>query len=780
MVTMNNLFKLRRHMSVEPTVLKEIFKIERSTLITLMLLETIILYILTPLLGNWIIAWYGITMSLSLWRLYNAYDFDRHPERNSFDVWHKKFVVQVWLTALMFSILALFAMPNLDAYYQLFTFIVLVGISSGAVKALSNDHRTAIGYLIIMLFPLMIEMLLLMRKDTYILAFLVVIYFFTQISILLHSYQQYMELKEKEDEIRRAKELLYQKQEVIQRFFEQAIEALVSYDENQNILDCNSSFLRLFELKREHVIGHKIKEIPNVILRAILLKSIEEGKNYQGEYLTSDGREFWIEAKCLPIRNLEGVIVGGIGIIKELTNEHKIKQELEYLATHDPLTSISNRRGFRRYMNAMIKEFEHQNHYSLLLYLDLNKFKIINDMYGHDTGDYVLIETATRLRHIVNSRCNVTRLGGDEFCLVIPFVSDTKQGVQKEIHRWVKRITEELNKPFIFRGRALDVGCSIGVVVIEPGDTQVEEIVKRADISMLHAKKNNQDHVTIYSKEMGEYYKRIYELQHDLESALKNNELELFFQPIMNIEKNKVRAAEVLVRWRHPKNGLLSPAEFLDVASKFGGLVEIDEWVLRETVKTLHRWKMKNILRISHLSVNIDARLLLKKDFVKQLVNMLDEYGIKHSELELEMTEASLVQRFKETKEVLDELYQNGIECTIDGFGKGYSSFYYLKKLSFSTVKFDKEFVQDVTDRIENIFLMRTLIDLSRKLNYHIIIEGIENERQREVVANIDPTLDYQGYLVSPPLPEEEFKSRFLTIASTDSTKSKGASNRTQ
>ena len=256
MITLKNLFKLKDHKTVEPEVLKELFRMERSTLITLILLETILLYILTPLIGNIVIAWYGIIVVLSIWRLYNAYDFVRHPNRNSPKVWHEKFVVQVWMTALLFSILALYSMPQLNAYYQLFVFIVLVGISSGAVKALAQDHRTAIGYLIIILFPLMIEMLLLMREDTYILAFLVVIYFFTQISIILSSYQNSVTLKERNREIEAAKSKLYEKQMMVQRFFEQSSEVLFSYDTEMKLLDCNDAFLKMFSIKnKESVIG---------------------------------------------------------------------------------------------------------------------------------------------------------------------------------------------------------------------------------------------------------------------------------------------------------------------------------------------------------------------------------------------------------------------------------------------------------------------------------------------------------------------------------------------
>lgn len=763
MITLNNLFKLKDHKTVEPSVLNELFRMERSTLITLMLLETILLYILTPLLGNAIIAWYGITMSLSLWRLYNAYDYKNHPERNTMTVWHEKFVVQVWLTALLFSILAILSMPNLDSYYQLFVFIVLVGISSGAVKALSVDHRTAIGYLIIMLFPLMVEMLLLMRKDTYILAFLLVIYFFTQMSIILNSYERTVQLKEKEREVAIAKAKLHEKQEIVQRFFEQASEALFSYDKDLNILDCNDSFLEFIDMEKEEITGKSLDSLPLGKIAEIAKSSLRRSRKiYRGNFKTYRGAELWIEAKFSTILDKNGEVSGGIALIEDKTREHQTREELEYLVSHDPLTSVSNRRGFHQYMGELVKKERHKNHYSLLFYFDLNKFKQINDMYGHETGDWVLIETTMRLKKIIDKDCNLTRLGGDEFCVVIPFVSTSREGAHEKMNEWVNLAAKEFEEPFEIEDRTFDVGYSIGVVFVEPDMENVDEIVRYADISMFDAKKGGDGNVSIYCEEMGERYKRLYTLQQDLKRALREDEFELFFQPIYTAVDDRLHSAEVLIRWRHPQKGLLEPGEFLDIASKSGKITDIDEWVFENTCKTIARWKREGIFKLSNLSVNIDAKLLFKKDIVPTLMGKLDEYGIKNGEIKLEITEASLVDNFQEAQKVLEELCCKGVQCAIDDFGTGYSSLSYLKKLSFGILKIDREFIMDLTERIENIFLVKTIIDMGKRLNYDIVVEGVENEKQKAVLSSIEPDIMYQGYLISRPIPENEFIEKFL------------------
>ena len=764
MITLANLFKLKDHKTVEPEVLDEVFRMERSTLITLILLETILLYILTPLLGNIVIAWYGITVALSLWRLYNAYDYTKNPDRNTLTVWHEKFVVQVWLTALLFSVLALYAMPHLNAYYQLFVFIVLVGISSGAVKALAQDHRTAIGYLIIILFPLMIEMLLLMRKDTYILAFLVVIYFFTQISIILSSYQKSETLKEKEKEIESAKAKLYEKQIMVQRFFEQASEALLSYDTDLKLLDCNDAFVELFSIKhKSDIIGESLTNIMSDKLSYIVSNSLKRNRRiYRGPLALPDGRELWVEMKLSTIKDAKGNVTGGIGVIEDNTKEHNAREELEYLVTHDPLTSVLNRRGFHDFMDEFFKKEKHNTHYSLLLYFDLNRFKQINDMYGHDIGDWVLIETTIRLKNTIDSESRLVRLGGDEFSLIMPYVSRDKEGALKRLEEWVDRAREEFSKPFEVDGRVLDVGYSIGVVVIEPKENDIEKLIRKADISMFQAKKEEDGSVFIYDETIAEKYDRLYLLQRDLSDAFEQGQFELFFQPIVSVSDGKIRAAEVLVRWIHPDKGMLTPGEFLEIVSKAGRITDLDEWVLQKSCETIKKWKDEGYFNINHLSINIDTRLLFGKNIINKFNDLKKNYNLYNGELKIEITEASLVNNFEEAHNVLEQLHKEGFDCAIDDFGTGYSSLSYLKRLSFRILKIDKDFVADLTDRIENILILRTIIDMGTKLNYEIVVEGIESETQRQILKTINSDLYCQGYLISKPLPEKEFVEKFL------------------
>ncbi len=759
-----NLFELRHHKVVAAHVLKELFSFERGTLITLILLETIFLYILMPLIGNGIAAWYGIIVTLTLWRLYDGYDFQKSPQRHTPVHWHKKFVVKVWMTAFLLSLLALFVIPQLDEYYQLFVFIMLLGISAGAVKTLSEDYRTAIGYLLILLVPISVEMLLLMRPDTYILSFLLILYFFTQTSIILHSYEQSNELERKKAEVFEVQEELIEKEEMLHLFFKQAPIGVFSYDKNLNIIHCNELFLALFNLQEEKIIGTNLNDILDEKVIRLIRDSLTKGiQTYIGSYDALRGSEFWVEGKYSPIYDKERTVIGGMGLIEDKTKEHMALKKLEYLALHDPLTSLSNRRGFDKYMIKMMNKKKHASYLSLLFYLDLNQFKYVNDSLGHTYGDKLLIAISKRLKRLMESGVNLSRVGGDEFIVVVPFVSKESDKAKKEAYKTIEKIEEIFAEPFVIEGIQLHIKTSIGIVIIEQNSSNIEEIVRHADISMYQAKRFGQEHISFYNNQLDLERKKIFDLQHDLVSALGSNQLELFFQPIVNIKDDSVCAAEALIRWRHPERELILPMDFIPLAIEAGVISDIGWWVLEEVCLHISQWKKNGLSKLKYVSININAKQLLKNNFVSTFLAKLKEYKLDTDDIKIEITETSLIDNFELTHEVIKELQSHGVRCAIDDFGTGYSSLSYLKKLSFSVLKIDREFIRDLVNNEENIMLMRTIIEIGKQFNYDIVIEGVEEEVQKELIKEIDDSLSYQGFLVSPPIPEPEFRQKFLT-----------------
>lgn len=767
MVFLKDFFRLRHHYMVDNDVLDSLFLMERRTLVTLLLLETILLYILTPKLGNMILVWYGLTATLTLWRLYVAYDYRAHPERNTPLVWHKKLVVQTWVTGLLFSLLALFGMPQLNNYYQLFTVMVLGGMSIGVVRTLPGDYRTAVGYLLILLFPLSVEMVLLMRLDTLILAFLIVLYFFAEVSILLQGYRQSIQLQEHETAVKHSRELLRQTCRRTYRFFEQSSDGILSYDAHHKILDCNQTFLKMFSLERDHVIGKCIDDLPDDRLAAITKKALKNTEApYVGSYRSQpDEHPFWLDIKCSPLKDDAGHSIGGVMFVQDRTREQMAILELEHLASHDPLTHVFNRRGFMEYLKTLISKPRHKTHYSLLFYFDMDKFKYINDRFGHEVGDKVLSETARRIRSLARKKSSgIARLGGDEFCLVVPFVSREKSTISSIVETWLETIQKSLAAPFFIEGRKLDVGCSVGAVVIDTDEHNMEKVIAHADIAMFQAKRSGQKGMVVYDAELGERHRKAYAVQHSLEHAIKWNQLEMHYQPIVRSDTGEMVSVEALVRWRHPKKGLLSPEEFLPVAIETGQIAKVDLHTIDEVLQQISEWKNRNIFSIEYVAINVDMRSLLETNIIGQLLEMMERYHIRNEEIRLEITESSLADNFDAAQQIIQALHYHGIGCAIDDFGTGYSSLSYLKRFEFEILKMDREFVQDMLERLENIAMVRTIIDIGQQFNCTVIAEGVETAEQQTIIRSIDPDVLIQGYLTGHPAPPSIVEASFPAL----------------
>ncbi|RRS31697.1 MAG: hypothetical protein P794_03280 [Epsilonproteobacteria bacterium (ex Lamellibrachia satsuma)] len=758
------LLKLRHYQKAKKEVLQNLFSLAKRTLIALILLETIFLFLLVPVVGNSMFIWYGIIVILTLLRLHDAYLFEKNPGKYSLVVWHKQFVLKAWTTALLLSFLALFMIPQLNNYQQLLIFTILVGISGGAVKALSEDVRTAIGYLLILLGPIAVEMLLLMRLDTIILAFLLILYFFTQISIILRSAELNLALERKNREILKVQAELYKKQETIQLFYKQAPIGIFFYDTFLNIIDCNEAFLALFQHpERENIIGRNLNDFPDKKPVEVIQNSLKNGtQTYIGPYISLKGLELWVEAKSTPIYNSENNVIGGIVLIEDKTKEYYALKELKHLVSHDPLTSLCNRRGFKEFMEAMIHESKHKSYFSILFYLDLNRFKYINDSLGHTFGDKLLVEISKRLKLIADHSSNLTRLGGDEFVIVIPFVSKEMKKTKSKAEECVLKLEECFKESFLVDDMPIHMKASIGVVIIEPNFYNSEEIIRHADISMYQAKKHGHEHISYYNSKLDAERKKTIDLQNDLPFAMQEDQFELFFQPIANIKDDSLRAAESIIRWRHPKEGLVQPADFIPLAIETGVISDIGWWVLDKVCYHISQWKESGKWKLKYVSINLNAKQLIKKDFVTTFLLKLKEYGIDNSDIKVEITETSLINNFEITQQVIKELRSNGIKCAIDDFGTGYSSLSYLRKLSFSVLKIDREFIRDMLQNEDDIILVKTIIEIGKQLNYNIVVEGIEEEKQKEIIKKIDDSVSYQGFLISPPIPEPEFRKIFL------------------
>ena len=764
------IFELRHHRVVSEDTLANVYNFARKSLISLILLETIFLYLLTPYVGNAAFIWYGIILVFTLWRLHDAYDFKNNPKRYTPERWHKRFVIRAWLTALMYAILILFITPQLSDYYQLLVFVIILGMSSAEANTLSYDYRTAIGFLLILYVPLFVTMLLITKVETIILAFLLLIYFFAQANIILHSYRQKKTLDSKEEKISEMETILHENQELLHSFFEEAPIGIFSCDTNATIVNCNEELSKLFQRPQEKIIGQTAYKVFKNSTSGDLQRVIR-GKSLvsKDSHFLPNGEELLVDIKYFPFTDSNDQGIGFVGLVDDKTQEYKAQEQLSLLAAQDSLTALLNRRGFEEYMQSITKDLRYGTYYSLLYYLDLNDFKNINDSLGHSTGDIVLIDISRRLSKALTFSCEICRLGGDEFLVVIPFISTNLEVMKERMHHFAEKITDIFKEPLVINNSSHLLSASVGMVTVEPNFKDVEELIRRADIAMYQAKGSGEV-TSSYNAKLDQEQQEQFALQSDLHHALREKEFILLLQPIVSMSDDTVIAAETLLRWQHPTKGLLSPDKFIPLLIKSGLLWDTTWWILEQTCIQISTWKKQNRWSLEYVSININVLQLLEDNFAPRYLSMIERHGLNCSDITLEITEQTLVENFKSTRKVISTLQQYGVRFAIDDFGVGYSSLSYIQNLSLDAIKIDKSFVLNIENKVSDISLIKTIFHIAEQFNYTLVIEGIENEKQKEILFNLDNNLVYQGFHFSKPIPKEEFNIKYLysktTIAS--------------
>ncbi len=743
-------------------MIDQLYQHSRRSMIALVAFTLVLTYYLYPAIGMPILMWGAALTLLAVFRWFLADYYTRHKASKPLVWWHRLFLRVTVLTALLISLLGLYFIWGVGMGDKLFILATLIGLTGGAMSSLFPDIRIMLLYVSIILIPLTVS-LLIIGGALFPLALLLMLYYLTQLVIAYNTYKQNRDIVAHQEAISMVQTQLYKDREALEYFYKQAPIGIYFYDLDLVVTDCNDAFLELFHLSREEIVGVDLHTLPDESPLKVMTNALNKGvQHYVGPYHSLKGLHFWVDAQAFPLHDHNNNVIGGVVMIENKTKEHEAKEMLEYLAMHDSLTGLSNRYGFRDYMESLIQDERHKDASSLLFYLDLDRFKQINDSLGHTFGDHLLKAIANRLKEVVPPDANLTRLGGDEFVIVLPFISTVLDDAKTKAKAFAKTIHEVFEKPFHLEGIRLYVKSSIGIVLIEPGFDNIDEIVRHADISMYQAKKKGEEHISFYNNELDEERRQVFALQQDLIHALENDAFELYLQPIVTIDNNTVKAAEALIRWHHPEHGLMQPVEFIPLAIELGIISDIGWWVLAKVCETIEVWKKSGDWDLEYISINFNAKQLIKEDFIEHFFTELEKHDIDPSDIKVEITETSLIDNFVLTQEVIREMQNRGIKCVIDDFGTGYSSLSYLKKLSFSVLKIDREFIFDLENNEGNETLIRTIVDIARQFNYTVVVEGIEKEEQRDIIRKIDDRLSYQGFLVSKPIPIGQFKEKFI------------------
>lgn len=424
------------------------------------------------------------------------------------------------------------------------------------------------------------------------------------------------------------------------------------------------------------------------------------------------------------------------------------KTNFDFLAHHDPLTGLANRLLAMKKLNSNITKAKEQNLSFLLIYLDVDEFKTINDSLGHTSGDNLLISVSKILQELVGDTGFVARMGGDEFMIVITKVESLKSGELLS-----NRINKALRKPYYINDKTIFVSASIGVCQFPQHGSDNETLIRNADTAMYHAKRNGKDQYRVYADRMTLEVTDLIETNVGLHKAIKNDELVVFFQPKVDLLSQKAIGAEALIRWQHPTLGLLPPADFLEVAEKTDLIIDIDKWVFRKVARLITQWQQDGIdLKGIVFSVNFSARMFYMSNLAEQLKTILEETECQPHQLLLEITERDMMHNLETCVQTIKSLREQGYKIAIDDFGTGYSSLSVLKNLSVDCIKLDRSFIQDINSSKLDFEIVSAVLKLAKILNSSVIAEGVETQNHVDTLIKMG-CHRAQGYYFSKPLP---------------------------
>lgn len=526
---------------------------------------------------------------------------------------------------------------------------------------------------------------------------------------------------------------------------------------NAEILYANPSLCHLLgKSSLEEVIGLELFDIfPEDCRGALktLLDCTNNGKvTAEFDCLDSNGEIHPAMLSLSPILN-NGEAVGVVALVVDTAEHKKAMQHIEFLAHHDPLTALPNRMLLADRCKQAIAEAQRRKNFISLLFIDLDRFKSINDTLGHIAGDAVLQMSAKRIQTQLREEDTLARIGGDEFVVLLPSLIDGK-----DASNVAAKIVNAFLMPFIFEGHDIHVSASIGIAIFPEDGHNFSELLKGADTAMYHAKKQGKSRYIFASAEINKLLSDKFNIEQSLRDGLERQEFLPYYQPRVSISQGKIVGAEALARWKKASGELVSPANFIPIAEENGLIDKLGRQMLQMVCRQIQQWKTAQ-LPIVPISVNVSALQLRAEDFIPHFLETSQAYGIHSSELEIEITESSLIQEGNSPLIKLQELRDLGYKVLLDDFGTGFSSLSYVSRLPFDTIKVAQEFMRHESVEFKQFeVVLRAIISLAIGLQKNILVEGIETLEQLHAISDMGFD-EYQGYFFSKPLTAQAFES---------------------
>jgi diguanylate cyclase (GGDEF)-like protein/PAS domain S-box-containing protein len=566
--------------------------------------------------------------------------------------------------------------------------------------------------------------------------------------------------KQAEELLAVAQESLRKSEERYRTAFQMTMDAVaLNRVDDGSYVDCNLAFQTMTQYSRDQVLGRTSIELgiwADVRNRDSMIEIVKSGRvcrNLEAQFRKKNGDIFWglMSASIMEVDGHPCVL----SVTRDMSEAKTAENEIKRLAYYDPLTGLPNRRMLLERLQRVLTSDRRAGNKCALLFLDLDNFKDLNDTLGHHIGDLLLQEVARRLTSSLRDTDMATRIGGDEFVVILEYLGETQEEAASQAKETAERILARFAEPYLLSNHECVSTSSVGITVFGDGKESATQILQQADIAMYQAKNAGRNTIRFFAPALQAAVNARACLEEEIRQGIRNHQFCLWYQP--QVDRGRIVGAEALLRWNHPRRGVLGPVEFIPLAEETGLIVPLGCMVLEQACRQAAWWAHTLGPQSIPIAVNVSARQFRQSDFVAYVLDTIERTGAQPANIKLEITESMLVDNLEETVAIMKTLKANGVQFSLDDFGTGYSSLSYLKRLPLDQLKIDRSFVRDILVNTTNGALAQAIISLARALGLVVIAEGVETDEQRALLSSLGCDC-YQGFLFSKAVPAGEFE----------------------
>ncbi|MBW6390008.1 putative bifunctional diguanylate cyclase/phosphodiesterase [Billgrantia antri] len=706
---------------------------------------------------SYLVGWLTALIVVSGGRLWLAWHYQRQPaKRRLRRRWLYRFAWGAGLAGTLWGVAGA-AMFTMEHHGQLAALaIVLTGIAAGGVTTLSSVVWMAPLFVLPTMLPLLGQLLLQGTSLSLLLAAMVMLFLGLVLTInrRLHrtisdniSLRLIVSSRERQLRVSEAR---------YRAIFRHTPLGVLHFDREGQVVDCNEMCLDILGTSRQRLLGmNLLTQLNDERVTGAIRDALESGTGYfEGTYRTVvSGKQTPLRAFYSALRNEAGEVVGGVAILEDFTERKLAEETIHRQAYFDPLTELPNRRLLIETLASTIRDRRDDGRVGLVMFLDLDRFKIINDTLGHAVGDELLRQVSKRLLLSLDKEAMAARLSGDEFVVLMPALSADREAELRRAEHRAERLLSTLRRAYDLGGQHISVTPSIGYTLFPLGDEDVGDVLRHADTAMYQAKMKGRAQICGYEPSMQTQMSWRLEMEQALRLALVEEQLSIAFQPQLD-ERERVIGGEALMRWHHPRHGWISPEVFIAIAEESDLIVELETWMLDRCCELLSRLPVDVLPR---LSVNISVRHFTQPGFVEGLTWVTGTHGIDPARLVVELTESIMIDGVADAVERMRALKRLGVHLALDDFGTGFSSLAYLKSLPLDELKIDRSFVSNLDADGSDAAIVETILSMAQHLGIDVVAEGVENRAQRDFLLMRGCRL-FQGFFFHRPMPLEDFE----------------------